>query len=103
MSDTRNSRVPDIVNELREYGIEPLVHDPVANIRAVQEEYGIALVPRSDLVDLDALVIAVGHQALVQRPLDEILAGLHSDGVVVDIKSRLDRATLPETLTYWAL
>jgi UDP-N-acetyl-D-galactosamine dehydrogenase len=50
--DIRNSRVPDIVRELREFGISPLVHDPLADGDAVHHEYGISLVPFEELREL---------------------------------------------------
>ena len=60
--DLRNSRVPDIVAELREFGIEPLVHDPVADAEEAHEEYGLTLCADAELCSLDGVVIAVAHE-----------------------------------------
>ena len=51
------------MQELKDYGIECLVHDPMANSHAAQEEYGIALSPLSDFENLDALILAVNHRS----------------------------------------
>ena len=61
-SDLRNSRVPDIVNELRQFGIHPIVHDPRANPAEAMHEYGLAIAPFHDFRALDALVLAVAHE-----------------------------------------
>ena len=60
--DLRNTRVVDIIRELKEYNILPLVHDPLADAAEALREYGQDLVPLEALCDLDALLLAVGHQ-----------------------------------------
>jgi UDP-N-acetyl-D-galactosamine dehydrogenase len=100
--DIRNSKVPDILAELREYGIEALVSDPLADPAAAAHEYGIALSPPEALTQLDALVLAVNHATYLADPAD-LVARVHEGGVLVDVKSALDRATLPEELVYWSL
>jgi UDP-N-acetyl-D-galactosamine dehydrogenase len=101
--DIRNSRVPDIVNELRAFGIEPLVHDPFADAGETRHEYGITLSPWEALADLDAIVLAVGHQAYRAMPPADLCATLRAPGVVVDVKALLDPATLPAGVRYWSL
>lgn len=100
--DIRNSKVPDILAELREYGIDALVSDPLADPAAALHEYGIALSPPEDLTQLDALVLAVNHAAYVASPAD-LVARVREGGVLVDVKSALARAGLPEELVYWSL
>ncbi len=100
--DIRNSKVPDILAELREYGIAALVSDPLADPAAAAHEYGIALSPPEALVQLDALVLAVNHAAYVADPAD-LIARVREGGVLVDVKSALDREGLPEELIYWSL
>ena len=101
--DLRNSRVPDIVAELREYGIDPLVHDPMVDPEEAEEEFGIRLVSAEAMVDLNAAVLCVPHRAIMEemdpRPCDRLVEG----GVLVDVKSALDPAELPPTLHYWSL
>ena len=100
--DIRNSKVPDILAELREYGIAALVSDPLAEPAAALHEYGIALSPPDALVGLDALVLAVNHAEYIANPAD-LVARVREGGVLVDVKSALDRASLPDELVYWSL
>lgn len=101
--DLRNSRVPDIVAELRQFGIEPLVHDPLADIQQAQQEYSIKLIDWQDFSHLDAVVFAVNHQAYLDIPHDQLLACVRPDGVLMDVKSVLDPATVPSSIIYWSL
>ena len=101
--DLRNSRVPDIVKELREFGITPLVHDAMAEPAEAQREYGITLSPLSALVDLDALVLAVTHDEYLNDEATTWATRLRAGGVLVDVKSALDRTKLPPTARYWSL
>jgi UDP-N-acetyl-D-galactosamine dehydrogenase len=57
--DVRNSRVPDIVAELRQFGIEPLVHDSLADAQEAQQEYGIQLADWQDLSNLDGMELCL--------------------------------------------
>jgi UDP-N-acetyl-D-galactosamine dehydrogenase len=100
--DLRNSRVPDIVRELRSFGIEVLVHDPLADPAHAEREYGLKLCGRADLENLDALVLAVPHRVLMDD-LAGLWAGLRPDGYIIDVKSTLDPARLPKGLRYWSL
>ena len=61
-NDLRNSKVPDIVKELRQFGIDPLVHDPLASAPEALHEYGLKLSPWRELSPLDAMVFAVSHR-----------------------------------------
>ena len=101
--DLRNSRVPDIIGELAEFGIESLVHDPLADPAAATAEYGVHLVPWERLRDLDAIVLAVAHAPLAAMSVDELLAGLRPGGVLVDVKSAVNEDEVPDTVTYWCL
>lgn len=101
--DLRNSRVPDLVTELRQFGIEPLVHDVLADAQEAQQEYGIQLVDWQDLSNLDAIVLAVSHRAYLEMPCDRLLACVRSGGVLMDVKSVLDPATIPQNVNYWSL
>jgi UDP-N-acetyl-D-galactosamine dehydrogenase len=102
VSDLRNSRVPDITTELREYGIEPLVHDPLASGEEALQEYGIELSPFDALTDLDGVILAVPHQQYIDE-LEQIVAGVREGGLVVDVKSLLSPADLRADLLYWSL
>jgi UDP-N-acetyl-D-glucosamine/UDP-N-acetyl-D-galactosamine dehydrogenase len=103
--DLRNSRVPDIIHELREYGVQVLVHDPIVEPEEAVEEYGIHLSTWEDLGDIDGIILAVAHRAYADMGLQKLLKPLRSqrEGVVIDVKCLLDQAKLPKTLRYWRL
>ena len=101
--DLRNSRVPDIVNELREYGIEAMVYDPVVDPQEAEEEFGIKLVAAETMVDLDAMILCVPHQVIMKELRPSPAARLVDGGVLVDVKSALDPAALPPSIRYWSL
>jgi UDP-N-acetyl-D-galactosamine dehydrogenase len=103
-ADLRNSRVTDIIHELESYSISPLVHDPLADAGEAENFYGIALWPLEAMTDLDALIIAVGHKAYKNMPLDKLLIRLKPNGCIIDIKSILDVSALKKTGTiFWRL
>ncbi|MEM7433548.1 MAG: nucleotide sugar dehydrogenase [Myxococcota bacterium] len=100
--DLRNSRVPDIIEELRDYGVEPLVHDPLASPEEAGRIYGIDLRPWDALTDLDGIVVAVPHRYYLDQ-LDRIVGSVRRDGVFVDVKSVVDRKQLRDDIRYWSL
>ncbi|HEX8047474.1 nucleotide sugar dehydrogenase [Rhizobium sp.] len=89
--DLRNSRVPDIIRELHQFGIKPLVHDPMASHEEAEEEYGVRLAALGDFGKLDAIVLAVPHKSYLADGAAEILNLLGENGVVVDVKAALER------------
>lgn len=101
--DVRNSRVPDIIRELKEFGCTPLVFDPEADPAEVHHEYGIVLAPFSELAGLDALIVAVPHNQFMTSMKPDILALLRRDGVFIDVKSAFRASDLPATVSYWSL
>ncbi|MCW3101013.1 MAG: nucleotide sugar dehydrogenase [Chthonomonadaceae bacterium] len=101
--DLRNSRVSDIVSELKEFGVQLLVHDPVADVNAAKEEYGIDLVSWDKMKDLDGIVLAVGHDFYQQLPREFWPQAIRPGGVLMDVKSILDPHSLPDTHVYWCL
>ena len=103
--DLRNSRVPDIIHELREYGVQVQVHDPMAQSEEAFEEYGIHLSKWDDLNDIDVIIVAVPHRSYADMEIQKLLKPLRSqrEGVVIDVKCLLDQTKLPKTLKYWRL
>jgi UDP-N-acetyl-D-glucosamine/UDP-N-acetyl-D-galactosamine dehydrogenase len=102
--DTRNSKVADIINELRTYGLAVQVHDPLADVDEVKREYGLDLMPLEALQPADAVIFAVAHQSFVRGGwpfVTELLK--ESGGVVLDIKWQLDRAQRPNRVELWRL
>jgi UDP-N-acetyl-D-glucosamine/UDP-N-acetyl-D-galactosamine dehydrogenase len=100
--DLRNSRVPDIIAELCEYGIQVVVHDPLVDASEAQHEYGIALVGTEEFAALDGLVLAVPHRGLLAA-MPQHLAALAPGGVFIDVKSAVDRAAIPAGVVAWSL
>jgi UDP-N-acetyl-D-galactosamine dehydrogenase len=101
--DIRNSRVPDILQELREFGIEPIIHDPHAEADEVAHEYGLTLSPLEAFSGLDALVLAVSHREYREMAADSLFGMLKPSGLLVDVKSCIPRSRVPEGIAYWSL
>ncbi len=103
--DLRNSKVPDIISELCEYGIEVLVHDPIAESEEAMTEYGIHLVEWKKMKDLDGLIVAVAHKKFSDMSVVDLLMPLRNQqqGVVIDVKSIFDPNHFPSSIRYWRL
>jgi UDP-N-acetyl-D-galactosamine dehydrogenase len=102
--DLRNSRVMDLIEELRSYGIQVFVHDPVAGKAEAKHEYGITLTDWDTLPSASATVLAVPHQEFLARPLPDYAAKTVRGGCLVDVKSRLDPdAVRAHGLRIWRL
>jgi UDP-N-acetyl-D-galactosamine dehydrogenase len=106
--DTRNSKVVDIIDSLREYGIEPIVVDPEADYDEAKHEYGIDLVDINEVKDADCLVLAVAHDIFRQMNWNQIdsLYGEfnNSEKILIDVKSILNRKEIEEKgYSYWRL
>ena len=102
--DLRNSRVIDVIEELRSFGVEVHVHDPVADAGEARREYGIELTPWEDLPRCEAIVAAVAHRQYLDRPLSDYLAKVAEKSCFIDVKSRFDRQNLRNAgLTVWRL
>ena len=102
--DFRNTKVVDIISELKNYGIDPQVHDPLADPGLVHEEYGVALTEMDDLKKADAVIFAVSHREYLEQGWT-LVSGLLKDGkgVVTDVRNALDRETVPEGISLWRL
>jgi UDP-N-acetyl-D-galactosamine dehydrogenase len=101
--DVRNSRVPDIVAELREFGIEAQVSDPLADPELVDDEYGMDLVSLDRLNGLDGLILAVPHCAYTEAGCGRLFAALSPGGIFIDVKSTVPRDAVPMGVRYWSL
>jgi UDP-N-acetyl-D-galactosamine dehydrogenase len=102
--DLRNSRVIDVINELRSYGIDVFVHDPVPLKEEAQHEYGIELVAWDDLPVADAMVAAVAHSDFLKLGPDRLAKKVRAKGCFIDVKSAFDTAALSATgLSIWRL
>jgi UDP-N-acetyl-D-glucosamine/UDP-N-acetyl-D-galactosamine dehydrogenase len=108
VSDIRNSRVIDIINELKEYGIDVVICDPLADAEAVKHEYGVELRQYKKNMVADAVLIAVSHDifksVLTLDALKSHLSKNGSKGVVVDVKGIMNAGMFEKTgLLYWRL
>jgi UDP-N-acetyl-D-galactosamine dehydrogenase len=93
--DLRNSKVADVIRELKELGCEVTVHDPIADSSEAVHEYGVTLTPWDKLpAQADAIVAAVPHKSYLTMPLSELLSRLKKGGVFIDVKSAFDRTAV---------
>jgi UDP-N-acetyl-D-galactosamine dehydrogenase len=103
-ADLRNSKVVDIINELKSYGCEVFVHDPEGDPEEALHEYGVTLTPWDKLPRADAIVAAVAHKQYRQLSLEEISRKIVRNGCFVDVKSSFDAKALGEAgLRVWRL
>ncbi len=106
--DTRNTKIIDIINELKEYGVQSYVTDAYAENEDAKKEYGIDLIPLNELKDMDAVIVAVAHNKyfeLTQDDIDGIFTKCeNSEKVLIDVKGILDRKAYEEAgYCYWRL
>jgi UDP-N-acetyl-D-glucosamine/UDP-N-acetyl-D-galactosamine dehydrogenase len=102
--DLRNTKVIDIVNELKAYGQSVSIHDPHASSDEAVEHYQTPLSEWDALPVADVLVLAVAHRDYLNQPLDKLMSKVKSGGVVIDVKSVLNRDEVAARgLTLWRL
>ncbi len=103
-SDIRDTRVIDIIKELQSYEVDVLVHDPIADKKTTQNEYGIELVDWNCLTNLDAILITVAHKKYLRLSKQEILDILNARGLIMDIKNIINLVAFSDTdITVWRL
>jgi UDP-N-acetyl-D-galactosamine dehydrogenase len=102
--DVRNTRVIDIVKELRRYGSEPVVCDPIVDAAAVEREYDLATVPMVPLPSADAVIVAVPHRIVRAIDPKTLAAAIGPGAPCLDLKGVLDRSALTAVgLVVWTL
>jgi len=101
--DIRNSKVPDIVKEMQQFGIDPLIHDPMADEAETLHEYGLKLSSFKEFHDLDALVLAVNHREFLDLGPDSLCKCLGKSAVFIDVKSCFDPKQFNDQVVYWSL
>ncbi len=103
--DLRNSRVEDIIHELADYQVDVLVHDPLADPDEARREYGVDVLPLDALRDLDALILAVSHREFAGLDVATLRSMFKNPaaGIVIDVKSSLDKNRLAREFLYWRL
>ena len=101
--DLRNSRVPDILETLADYGISALVHDPLVDATEAAAQFGLELQPIERLTDLDALVLAVPHRRYLDAPVTLLSDRLRPGGILIDVRSAIPQGVLRDDITTWSL
>lgn len=102
--DTRNTKIIDIINELREYDIVPVIYDPIADKDEAKRLYGVAFTDISNFKDLDALILAVAHDEFKRFPKDTFDKMFRGKKVLIDIKGILNRQEYEaDGYLYWRL
>lgn len=105
--DTRNTKIIDIYNELREYGITPVIADPKADADEAKRLYGIEFVDINDIKNCDAVILAVAHEqfkSLTMNDFEAMFKHNENKNVLVDIKGLLDRKEYENAgYIYWRL
>ncbi|WP_339251811.1 nucleotide sugar dehydrogenase [Sporosarcina sp. FSL W8-0480] len=102
--DLRNSKVIDVIQELKEYGVDVQITDAQADNASALREYEVSLTNYNELLPAEAVVLAVPHDEYIQEgwpQFDKLLK--HGKGIVVDIKSALDKEQKPEKIDLWRL
>ena len=102
--DLRNSKVVDIINELKTYGVEVFVTDPQAEAEEAMHEYGVKLTPFEELPRADAVVAAVAHREFAALSIEELSRKVVKGGAFIDVKAAYDPAALAAAgLRVWRL
>lgn len=97
--DLRNSKTFDVLDALSEYGVRPMVHDPMANPSEIPEG-AFNWTDTDDMPALDLLILAVPHDEYLAQSIAELV---RECGAIIDIRSALKRTEIPENLRYWSL
>lgn len=102
--DLRNSKVIDIIDEFRTYGLEVKVYDPRVDPAEAKRMYGITLCPWEELHELGALLLAVPHKELLIRSVADFVGTLTAHGCLIDVKSVLDLTAVEQSgVNFWRL
>jgi UDP-N-acetyl-D-glucosamine/UDP-N-acetyl-D-galactosamine dehydrogenase len=102
--DLRNTKVTDIVKELEQFGIEPMVHDPLVDGEASEHlEHPVHLQPWSEFKELDALIHAVPHKQDLEMPRQELFGAIRQHGIFCDLKGAIEPSEVRADIKYWSL
>jgi len=103
-TDLRNSKIAELIYELKSYGVELHIHDPIADAKEARHEYGIELESWESLPRADAIIVAVSHQEFIERPISDLQSKVVERGCFIDVKSQFDQKVLNEIgLSVWRL
>ena len=102
-NDLRNSKVPDILSELHSFGVDAIVHDPIASAPEAVHEYGVRLSSREEFRELDGLILAVAHKEFLDLGPHRLMGMVKDGGVLADVKSMLKPSEITRGIRYWSL
>lgn len=104
--DLRNSKINDVITELKEYGANVHVIDPIAPKEEAKREYGIILEDENCIKNMDAVVVAVGHKEYREMEIEELrkyFNPVYSKPLLIDVKSIFNREKAEKEYDYWRL
>ena len=105
--DIRNTKVVDIAAELEDYGVDVLIHDPLANVEETRHEYGLNLATLDTVGKVDAIIYAVAHNdfaSISVQDLADFCMNGYGSGSIIDVKNILDKAEVEAAgMSYWSL
>ena len=106
--DVRNSKVFEVINELKEYNIEVIIVDPLVDAKEVLSEFGIKISKIDEVTDIDAIVMAVPHQEFKKFDMNEMSSyykkGIDKSKILIDIKSVFNKQeAFKKGFIYWNL
>ncbi|WP_416326312.1 nucleotide sugar dehydrogenase [[Eubacterium] hominis] len=102
--DTRNTKVIDIIKELEEYGINPIIVDPIADAKEAKHLYNLDFRLKEELINLDSLIIATSHQNFMEMNIDEFDKMFKDKKIIIDVKGILNKKDFEQAgYSYWRL
>jgi len=102
--DIRNTKIIDIVNELKTFGVELMIFDPIANPQEVKDVYNIELTKKENLTDLSAILMAVPHEEFDSYSIEDYDELYRESKVMVDIKGKYSQSEFEKNnYYYWSL
>lgn len=102
--DIRNTKVIDLIHQLKQFGMEVQVNDPMADPKEVEQEYDLHITPWEDLQKSDAVILAVPHKEYTEKNWQDFIQLLKKQqGILIDIKGVLDQDTCPKNIHLWRL
>ena len=102
--DLRNSKVAELIDELKSYGVELHIHDPVADAEEARNEYGVELESWESLPRAEVIIAAVSHQEFIEKSISDFQSKVIEKGCFIDVKSQFDQEELNKIgLSVWRL
>lgn len=104
--DIRNSKIIDVIEELRDYGIEVIVNDPIADNYETKKEYGIELTELSEVNEVDAIIVAVKHDIFIKlskEELKKLYKKSEDKSLLLDLKGIFNKKEMEEEFKYWRM